>query len=44
MLTNIMEIRLAWAMVAYLLEALWQLHASELCYNEAQGHFFIIEQ
>ena len=24
-------------MVAYLWEEMWQIHASELCYNEAQG-------
>ena len=36
MLTNKMEIRLAQAMVAYLSEEMWRLHAFELCYNEAQ--------
>jgi len=32
--------KLAQVMVAYLWEEMWQLHASELCYNEAQGHFY----
>ena len=31
-----METRLARALVAYLQEEMWQLHAFELYYNEAQ--------
>jgi len=27
-------------MIAYLLEEMWWLHASELRYNEAQGPFY----
>lgn len=36
MLTNRNGNKLARAMVAYLLEEMWQLHASKLCYNEAR--------
>ena len=39
MLTRRNGNKLAHAMVAYLLEEMWRLHASELCYNEAQGNF-----
>lgn len=35
-------IKLARVMVAYLIEEMWQLHASELVYNEAQGHFYYL--
>lgn len=31
--------KLTQVMVAYLLEEMWQLHAYELCYNEAHGQF-----
>jgi len=27
-------------MVAYLLEEMWRLHASELCYNEAHAPIY----
>ena len=30
-------------MVAYLLEEMWRLHASELCYNEAQRPIYYLE-
>lgn len=38
-----MENKLARAMVAYLWEEMWWLHASELCYNEARRPFYCWE-
>ena len=43
MLTNRNGNKPARVMVAYLWEEMWQLHASKLCYNEAQGNFYYLK-
>ena len=43
MLTDGITNKLARVMVAYLCDDMWRLHASELCYNDAQGNFYYLK-